>query len=74
METLLGNGDRPRLSLTPWSTQELVKHTQDVSEKENLRLALDAMRVRGWAGAAGWAPVLVATSLPPEGLILSPGP
>lgn len=26
-------------------TQELVKHTQDALEKENLRLALDAMRV-----------------------------
>lgn len=25
--------------------QELVKHTQDAMEKENLRLALDAMRV-----------------------------
>lgn len=39
-------GNRDRLSLTPWSTQELVKHTQDTTEKENLRLALDAMRVR----------------------------
>lgn len=43
---VLGRGDMPRLTLTPWSTQELVKHTQDATEKENLRLALDAMRVR----------------------------
>lgn len=42
----LGHGDMPRFTLTPWSTQELVKHTQDATEKENLRLALDAMRVR----------------------------
>lgn len=43
---VLGNEDRRRLNLTPWCTQELVKHTQDATEKENLRLALDAMRVR----------------------------
>lgn len=42
---VLGDGDRPRLILTPWCSQELVKHTQDATEKENLRLALDAMRV-----------------------------
>lgn len=38
-----------------WVAQELVKHTQDAMEKENLRLALDAMRVRGHARGGGWA-------------------
>lgn len=38
-----------------WVAQELVKHTQDAMEKENLRLALDAMRVRGHAQGGGWA-------------------
>lgn len=33
-----------------------MKHTQDAVEKENLRLALDAMRVSGHSyGGAGWS-------------------
>lgn len=38
-----------------WITQELVKHTQDAMEKENLRLALDAMRVSGHTWRGGWS-------------------
>lgn len=43
MKDLLGSPAEVR----PWSSQELVKHTQEAMEKENLRLALDAMRVSG---------------------------
>ncbi|OWK12237.1 VAV1 [Cervus elaphus hippelaphus] len=39
-----GGGGRPRQHASLWVTQELVKHTQDAMEKDNLRLALDAMR------------------------------
>lgn len=42
-----GGGGRPRQHASLWVTQELVKHTQDAMEKDNLRLALDAMRVSG---------------------------
>lgn len=31
-----------------------MKHTQDATEKENLRLALDAMRVREWVPLVGF--------------------
>lgn len=42
-----GGGGRPRQYASLCITQELVKHTQDAMEKDNLRLALDAMRVSG---------------------------
>ena len=47
-----GGGGRPRQYASLWVTQELVKHTQDATEKDNLRLALDAMRVSGHT--EGW--------------------
>ena len=47
-----GGGGRPRQYASLWVTQELVKHTQDAMEKDNLRLALDAMRVSGHT--QGW--------------------
>ena len=47
-----GGGGRPRQYASLWVAQELVKHTQDAMEKDNLRLALDAMRVSGHT--QGW--------------------
>ena len=47
-----GGGGKPRQYASLWVTQELVKHTQDAMEKDNLRLALDAMRVSGHT--QGW--------------------
>lgn len=49
-----------------WVAQELVKHTQDAMEKENLRLALDAMRVRGHTGVGDGRTVTPWASAPPR--------